>query len=511
MKYLSLWPTLLTGAALSTSPAVQAGSDVWFTPLTQSALVVPPNGLAEISSPWVTPAGITQHNWVSLNEVENQVLSPGQSIIRVPGMGTSASMFDMLACHPSGTHLFIPHETPFGAGCTRYDIYANKAEVIFAGDQRGSIGDWSNDFGAFDPCRWTPNKTLFLAEEWAGLGRVVEILNPMGEVGQIQWRVLNTIANVSHEGINFGHKWRNVIYFVDEWNSGSIYKYVIRDTRNYALAGQTFVLRTDGFLASGGVAANNWNEGSNGTAVRDGIATWVPLTNYFGVPLPGVTDPFRDGPTNDPRTNTNTMGGRPAADDVGGTPFGRPEDMVVSRLANGNEVLYVTLTSENRVIAIETLTHTVGESGGRAVVSTLVSGTTPKNLGHPSTTGVLNSPDNLAMDGLGNLYVIEDAPNGDAGGGDIWFVRDTDNDGRAESLDHFLSVQADGSEATGMIFNPAVPTEFHVCVQHPDSTNLANVPNGFGDAVWTFNLANIPNQTFVRALKLGRYRHMVNQ
>jgi secreted PhoX family phosphatase len=145
------------------------------------------------------------------------------------------------------------------------------------------------------------------------------------------------------------------------------------------------------------------------------------------------------------------------------------------------------------------------------VVSTLVSGTTPKNLGHPSTTGVLNSPDNLAMDGLGNLYVIEDAPNGDAGGGDIWFVRDTDNDGRAESLDHFLSVQADGSEATGMIFNPAVPTEFHVCVQHPDSTNLANVPNGFGDAVWTFNLANIPNQTFVRALKLGRYRHMVNQ
>jgi hypothetical protein len=54
-----------------------------------------------------------------------------------------------------------------------------------------------------------------------------------------------------------------------------------------------------------------------------------------------------------------------------------------------------------------------------------------------------------------------------------------------------MSIQVDGSEATGMIFNPVNPTEFVVAVQHPDSTNLDNVPEGFGDAVWKFDLTDI--------------------
>ena len=113
---------------------------------------------------------------------------------------------------------------------------------------------------------------------------------------------------------------------------------------------------------------------------------------------------------------------------------------------------------------------------------------TAKNVGFKPTTGVLNSPDNLAIDALGNIYIIEDAPNGSDVGGDIWFARDTDNDGVAESLDHFLSLQVNGSEATGMIFNPAKPLQFVVAVQHPASTNLENVDGGFGDAIWAFNV-----------------------
>lgn len=503
MKTTPKWLHIAMSTALLASPTLKAGTDVWFTPLTQSAPVVAPNALPELSAPWVAPEGIAQNNWVSLHEIENQVLSPGQSIVRVPGQSTSASMFDMLACNPTGTHLFIPHETPIGAGCTRYDIGANKAEVIFAGDQQGAVGNWANDYGAFDPCRWTPNKTLFLAEEWAGLGRVVEILNPMAPVGQIQHRVLESIANVSHEGINFSNKFRNTIYYIDEWNSGSIYKFVMKKIGDYTV-GQTFVLRVDDFLPSGGNAAANYNQQPAGV-VREGIATWVPLTNANGVPLPGITNPFRDGPTNDPRTSNDTMGGRPAADDVGATPYGRPEDMVVTRLANGNEVLYITITSESKVLAVEILT------GTRANVFTLVSNSCPKNLGHTATTAILNSPDNLALDAAGNVYVVEDSPNGDSTGGDIWFIRDTNNDGRAESLDHFLSLRVNGSEATGMIFNPAVPTEFHVCVQHPSSTNLTSVPNGLGDAVWTFNVSGVPNQNFVKQLTRGAYRFITNQ
>lgn len=503
------------GAALAAVPVLQAGTDTWFIPLTQSAPVVAPNALEELTAPWVTPEGIQQINWVSLAEVENAILSPGQSVGRAAGQGTSAAMFDMLACHPAGTHLFIPHESPVGAGVTRYDIYANKAEVLFKGDLGGLGGNWSNDWGAFDPCRWTPHGTLFLAEEWAGEGRVIEVLNPMADLSTeaIQIRELDRIPNVSHEGINFSNRFKNTIYFIDEWNSGSIYKLVLSDRSDYTLPGQVFVLSVDAFLSSGGIPANNYNEGPNATATREGAATWVPLTDRNGVALPGITDPFRNGPTNDPRTNSNTMGGRPAADDAGGTPYGRPEDMVVSRLANGNEVLYVTITSEAKVISIEILNSRGGPlGGGQAFVRTLCSNSgTPKNLGFDPTTGTLGAPDNVAIDPVGNVYVIEDNPNSGSVGGDIWMARDTDNDGVAESLDHFLSLRVSGSEATGMIFNPAVPTEFHVCVQHPSSTDLAAVPNGFGDAVWTFNLAGIPNQDFVRSLKRCRFRTITNQ
>jgi len=499
MKLHSLRNRLALTAALLGSHAAMAGTDVWFTPLTQSAPVVPANSLGETSSPWATPEGIHQKNVLSLREIEDQVLSPGQSLVRVPGLGSSASMFDMLAYDPTGEYLFIPHETQVGAGCTRVSLYDNHAETIFAGDQKGATGDWSNDFGAFDPCRWTPNNTLFLAEEWAGYGRVVEILNPMAPVGEIQHRVLESIPNVSHEGINFSDKFEDTIYFIDENNSGSLYKFVMAKKGDYT-KGQSFVLSVDNFLSSGGDSSKDWNAQAAGVQ-RTGEATWVPLTDKNGVPLPGISDPFVDGPT-----GPATLAGRKAADDAGGTPFGRPEDVSISRLNNGREVMYVAITSENLVLSIEMLEKKGGSaasSTGKAMVRVLGSNATPKNLGFAPTTGTINSPDNIALDSQGNVYVIEDAPNGSSTGGDIWFFRDKNSDGVAESVDHFMSVRVHGSESTGMIFNPANPLEFCVSVQHPTSTDLATIPNGLGDSVWMFNLANIPNQGFVKSLLKG--------
>ena len=483
-------------ALLAGTYASMAGTDIWFTPLTQSAPVVPPNDLGELSSPWVTPEGIHQKNALSLREVEDTVLSPDQSIIRVPGLGNSASMFDMLAYDPTGNFLFIPHETSIGAGCSRHNLYDNSTEVIFAGDQQGATGNWSNDYGAFDPCRWTPNDTLFLAEEWSGLGRVVEILNPMAPADQIQHRVLESIPNVAHEGINFSQKFKDTIYFIDEFNSGSIYKFVMKTPGDYTV-GQSFVLSVNAFASSGGNPALDWNQQAAGV-VREGEATWVPLADEDGVPLPGISDPFLD----------NGLGGRAAADSAGATPFGRPEDMSVGRKNNGNEMVYVAITSENKILSLEMLGKRGGGKRGkspeRVMVRTMASTETTKNVGFPTTTGVLNSPDNIAMDAAGNIYVIEDAPNGSSTGGDIWFVRDKNSDGIAESLDHFMSIRVSGSEATGMIFNPTVPTEFAVCVQHPVSTDLATVPAGLGDAVWLFNVNNVPNKGFVKALNKGR-------
>jgi hypothetical protein len=495
MKYQSMRNQLAVAALLTASQAALAGTDVWFTPLTESAPVVPANSLGELASPWVTPEGIHQKNIVSLREVEDQVLSPGQSIIRVPGMETSASMFDMLSYDPTGSYLFIPHETPVGAGCTRVSLYDNHSEVIFAGDQQGAVGNWSNDYGAFDPSRWTPNDTLFLAEEWAGRGRVVEILNPLAPADQIQHRVLESIPNVAHEGINFSQKFDDTIYFIDEFNSGSIYKFVMTSPGDYT-AGQTFVLSVDSFLPTGGNPALDWNRQAAGVK-RTGMATWIPITDEDGVPLPGIANPFEDA----------TLGGRKAADDAGGTPYGRPEDMSVSRASNGNEMLFIATTSENAVISIEILERKGGSAvtpTGKAVVRTMGSNATPKNLGFAPTTGTINSPDNICLDSQGNVYVIEDAPNGSSTGGDIWFFRDKNSDGVAESVDHFMSIRVNGCEATGMIFNPANPHEFCAVVMHPTSTDLAVVPDGLGDSVWMFNLSNIPNKGFLKALEKGK-------
>lgn len=169
--------------------------------------------------------------------------------------------------------------------------------------------------------------------------------------------------------------------------------------------------------------------------------------------------------------------------DLNGTPYGRPEDSEVSTLASGNEVFYFTATSENAVYSVEMLEN------NKAMVRLFASEeVTLKNAAYAPATGKINLPDNLAQDAPGNIYIIEDAPNGGDVGGDIWFAKDIDNDGVAESVYHFMSIQVDGAESTGMIFNPVKPTQFVVSVQHPDSTNIEAVNNGQGDAVWLFDL-----------------------
>ncbi len=468
---------LIGGLSLALAQSAIAGTNPFFNPLTQSSAVATPNHVNELNSPWQAPAGISQVNLTSMYEIEADIM---QSVVRVPGLARNATMWDMVAFDETGKYLFIPHETFSGAGATRYDIENDKAEVIFAGDQGGFNGNWENDWGAFDPATYTPNGTVLLGEEWSGEGRIMEILNPLDDANDIQYRELESIANVSHEGLRFSKNGKT-LYYVDEWNSGSIYKIEFKNKHDYT-QGQTFVLRVDAY---NGVASDNWNEESNANAPRTGLATWVPLTDKKGVHLTTV-NPFLNGPTNDPRENDDTRGGRPAADEVGATPYGRPEDMEVGRLASRNEVMYFAATSEKTIYSVEML------SKRKAMVRVFASeDDTPKNLGFPATTGVINSPDNLAQDALGNIYIIEDAPNGSNIGGDIWFVRDTDSDGVAESVDHFLSIQVDGAEATGMIFNPAKPTQFVVAVQHPDSTNLDNVENGFGDALWLFDLKDV--------------------
>ncbi|MFT5083584.1 MAG: hypothetical protein ACI9Y1_001629 [Lentisphaeria bacterium] len=463
---------LVVAVSAVVSSATYAGTQPYFNPLTQSSAVATPNQINELNSPWQTPAGISQENLTSMAEIEADI---DQSTVRSAGLGTGASMWDMVAFDPTGKYIFIPHETLYGAGVTRYDIENDFAEVLFNGDSTGvrdSEGTWGNDFGAFDPATFTPFGTVLLGEEWSGEGRVIEVLNPMADPADIEIQEKQSFANVSQEGIRFGTVNENVVYYVDEDRSGSIYKLVASDAEFNQ--GQTFVLSVDAFE---GDAFERYDQVPNIGSTRTGQAAWVPMTDADGNPLT-ATNPFENSATSRP--------GRIAADELGATPYGRPEDVEVGTLANGNEVLYFAATSEATIYSVEM----TGDN--TAIVREFASETgTPKNVDFPATTGVINSPDNLAQDAFGNIYIIEDAPNGGSVGGDIWFIRDADGNGVAESVDHFMSIQVDGAEATGMIFNPTKPTEFVVSVQHPDSTDLVSVPGGHGDALWKFDVSGV--------------------
>ncbi|MCB9892254.1 MAG: DUF839 domain-containing protein [Planctomycetes bacterium] len=458
MKSCSFAMTVL-GTVICAAESTNAQTFPYFIPLTESVAVGTPNDPNELNRPWVT-SGFQLHNLTNVNEAET---SPGQSIVRVPGLDTVASMFDMSAVDPSGRYVFIPHETQFGAGLSRYNIARDFVEVLFRGDAQGANGNWANDYGALDPCTWTPHGTIVVAEEWSGQGRAFEVTNALRRAGQQSVVHLDKVPSVSHEGLRFGHD--GTMYFVDENSSGSIYKFVPSHVGDLSV-GQSFVLSVTAF--AGDPAAN-----ASSADVRTGAATWVPMTDAAGNALT-VADPF----------DFDNRGGRLAADELVGTPYNRPEDIEISWLGNGHEVIYFTATGEEALYAID-----LNPNGTDAyVVLSAQEGVTPKNVGFYPTTATLSSPDNIAIDKDGNIYIVEDKPNGDNVGGDIWFVRDLDHDGVAESLDHFMSLGVDGAESTGMIWDPRDPNRFFISVQHPDSMGIAG---GQGDALWSIKVHRV--------------------
>ncbi len=551
-----------SAVALAVSSSLHAGTAPYFIPLTSSQLIDYPDGnkvcndgincvsqtiLSERTGPYKLPLGATQSNVLNMEDVENTV---GESIVRVDN-GQNSSMFDMLAYDPTGDYIFIPHETTQGAGLSRHKVSTGVTEVLFKGDETRNYVS-GDDYGAFDPARWTPNETVIVAEEWAGTGRMVEVCNPLGaaptdpnapaltegdcQVAGNDYSILEQMPLVSQEGIQFSEvpaKFNDIIYFVDEDRSGSIYKTDLKTPGDYEAGGATYVLSVDTFISSGGEPEKRWDRDGNVTADRTGACTWVQITDENGDPLPGIQDPrvpALNGGTGD--------AGLVAADDVNGTPYGRPEDTTTTTLANGNEAIMFAATSENAIYTIEELTPVNSSNGGTCNIFVMAKGAnsvdataTPNNVGFPSTSAVMNAPDNLAIDSLGNIYAIEDGPNNGpgssipsdsnaqvgSGGGDVWFLRDTDNDGVAESIDHFISMGVSGAESTGMIFNPVDPTKFIIAVQHPRSTVISDWDNdlttdddlgsqyessspsgdgerssdGFGDAIWEIDLTQI--------------------
>lgn len=362
-----------------------------------------------------------------------------------------------------GRYLFTVFETG-SSGVQRQDLKTGAVETIW---QSPSTTRPTNHV-AFDACYWTPWGTLVTAEEsWttaAGgstspYGRFFEFKNPTKAPGIVNpvtdasnagadFVHQNVIPRTSHEGVQFDRAGN--MYFIDELNGGSLYKYtpaakmrdVMRGKADYFAAGQTFVLRV----------------GDGNTANATGAYEWVPFTDATGAGLPGaltITD--ENGVVSVDARNTTDL---PA---FKGTDYQRPEDLQIQRV-RGREYLYVATTTTNEVYRLDLESQMITVFADRNTL----------DLATGAAVGAgLTSPDNLAIDHDGNLYIIEDR-----GGGvddDIWFAKDLNKDGdlndAGEGIGRWASNGTVGSEFTGLYFDPFHKRRAWVNIQHPDSDN----------------------------------------
>jgi hypothetical protein len=397
--------------------------------------------------------------------------------LQAAGLGATLNNWDMVEIDSTSRYAFVPCENfSAGGGLFRYDMQTNTHVEIWRGTAAGAANRNANpatfdpatdETVANDPCSWTPWNTIIFGEEATG-GRLFECTNPLSPTGPFQILWLSKIPAVSQEGMRFDDAGN--LYFIDEDNSGCIYKFVPVAPGDLS-DGQTFVLSIDSYATDpNAVPSESFSSTSNRLTTRVGQATWVPLTGPNGAQIT---------PTN-PFVYVTANSGRIASDEVFGTPFGRPEDLDVNRLANGNQCLYVALTSENRVLSIELQTATTCLVRDFANYDTINLATgadvnpaqsTPFQSAGPGT--VLNNPDNIAVDAFGGVYICEDANPGD-----IWKAIDTNRDGVAEAIGIFVTLGVSGSEPTGIVFDRNDPYRFLCCVQHPTNGN---------DALWSFD------------------------
>jgi uncharacterized protein len=399
-----------------------------FTPLsTSQTSALPAAAPVKLSSPNFSQVTLA-------NRANQNALTPGQD----------SGNWDMITANETGTDagrcLFMPFETGTG-GVMRVDLqdsnYNTRTTTIVAPGSQGFVSG--------DASRWTPWGSYVTAEESWGTGstkgRLFEVTNPT-TAGQFTGTFIqrSIIPRVSHEGLAFDQN--KSMYFIDELNGGSIYKYVSANPNatngnDYFAAGQTFAAKVNG--------------GNNANAV--GAIAWEAITDVNGAALAGVSTVLGDG----------SIDGRVTANTVKATDYQRPEDLDIKLLANGQEVLFIATTTTNEVYSFNLDTGMASLFASTATIDLAT--------GLAVGAGSFTSPDNLAIDAEGNVYIIEDR-NG-AVDDDIWFAKDINNDGdlldAGEGLARWASNGTPGSEFTGLYFDKFKPNVAYVNIQHPST------------------------------------------
>jgi hypothetical protein len=437
--------TLAAAAALAiAAPAFAAATNFSsFTPLPASAGPIPIGGAGE-----ATPLTLSSPNFSQRSIADRQTqLAAGQF---------NSGSWDMITLNESGAdrgrYLFTVFETG-QAGIQRTDLTTGTTTTIWSSPAAAPA---LNSHVAFDASYWTPWGTFVTAEEsWGSqpqpYGRLFELKNPLAATGNANAQLVhaNTVARVSHEGVQWDKAGN--MYYIDELNGGSIYRYTPKAGFASVLAGQA------DYFAAGTNAVLRVGDGNTANAV--GASSWVAFTDSDGVGLAGavsIVDPNGVGAV-DGRATTNVAAFK-------GTDYQRPEDLQMQIGPNGEERLYVATTTTHQVYLLDLASGEMKVFADRNTID-LATGA--------AVGSALANPDNLALDAAGNIYIIEDRNGGVDN--DVWFAKDLNKDGdlldAGEGLARWVSNGVQGSETSGLYFDPFNPNRAWINIQHPGSGN----------------------------------------
>ncbi|MEZ5573096.1 MAG: DUF839 domain-containing protein [Halioglobus sp.] len=335
----------------------------------------------------------------------------------------------------AGKYLFSPFETGQG-GIQRTDLRTMQTTTIWQAQNPG-------DQVSMDASRWTPWGAYLTGEEsWSDpgqsvspYGRLYEVTNPLADPQDIVIKHRNILPRVAHEGLTFDKD--NNLYFIDERNGSHIFRFKSKNPN---------ARNGDRFFAAGEISVLRVGDGKMKEAT--GKAQWIPLTNMNGKPLNG-TVLVHDGEIDGRAT--------PKLPKFLGTGFDRPEDLEIKTVNKNTQMLFVATTTNHKVFSIDLR---------RMEVKLFASRDTLDIATGFAAGDEFTNPDNLAIDADNNIYIVEDQPGGVE---DTWYAVDKNNDGVAEYMGKWASLNTLGAEATGLYFDPFNPHLAYINVQHPDS------------------------------------------
>lgn len=218
------------------------------------------------------------------------------------------------------------------------------------------------------------------------------------------------------------------VYYGEDAVDGCLYKFVATNIRDLS-AGNLFVLKLDSTLVSGSPTKTT--------------ATWIQLPNT----------------TQANRNSTYTL-----AIAAGATQFNGIEDVEIG--PNGS--VYFTSKGYGKIYSFKDYGSTVGAfitfAGGMNYTINYGTGTVSESWGIGN--------DNLAFDGEGNLWVLQDG-----GKNYIWVIKSGHTQANPK-VELFGTVPL-GSEPTGITFSPDYKFLF-MSVQHPNTNNTLTTTDAAG-------------------------------